>query len=287
MIVLKNFCIVSNSYKDEELKLANSISQYIRDLGGECFVVDNVDISTGEFKILDYREFPDSLECVISIGGDGTLLHAAKDLSTLDVVFVGVNKGTLGFLAEISPDNVKEAVDKLLSERFNVESRMMLKGEIIRDNRVVFVSTVLNDIVIHRGGDMAITSYDVFVNGQRLGTFEADGLILSTPTGSTAYNLSAGGPVARPDSHIIMLTPICPHTLTNRSIIFSQDDEIEVKIGKSRTPNEEKRKAAFDGDGIFNIITDDIIRISKARETTEVAKLDEGSFLQAIKDKLR
>lgn len=284
---MKNFCIVSNSYKDEELKLAKSISKYIRDLGGECFVVDNVDVSTGEFKILDYREFPDTPECVISIGGDGTLLHAAKDLSALDVVFVGVNKGTLGFLAEISPDNVKEAVDKLLNERFNVESRMMLKGEIIRDNQVVFVSTVLNDIVIHRGEDMAITSYDVFVNGQLLGTFEADGLILSTPTGSTAYNLSAGGPVARPDSHIIMLTPICPHTLTNRSIIFSQDDEIEVKIGKSRTPHEEKRKAAFDGDGIYNIITNDIIRISKARETTEVAKLDEGSFLQAIKDKLR
>lgn len=284
---MKNFCIVSNSYKDKELKLAKSTSDYIISKGGKCFVADNVDISTGDFRILDAKDFPDNLECIISIGGDGTLLHAAKDLITLDVVFVGVNKGRLGFLAEISPEHVNEAVDRLIEDRFNVESRMMLKGEIIRGNHIVFDSTVLNDIVIHRAADMAITSYEVFVNGQPLGNFEADGMILSTPTGSTAYNLSAGGPVARPDSHMIMLTPICPHTLANRSIIFSQNDEIEVKIGKSRTPNEEKRTVAFDGDGIFHIVSDDVIRISVADETTEIAKLDEGSFLQAIRDKLR
>lgn len=284
---MKNFCIVSNSYKDKQLKLAKDISEYIILKGGKCFVADNVDISTGEFRVLDAKDFPTDLECIISIGGDGTLLHAAKDLMKLDVAFAGVNKGTLGFLAEISPEHVNEAVDRLIEDRFNVESRMMLKGEIIRDNQVVFTSTVLNDIVIHRAADMAITSYKVFVNGQPLGNFEADGMILSTPTGSTAYNLSAGGPVARPDSHMIMLTPICPHTLANRSIIFSKNDVIEVKIGKSRTPKEEKRTVAFDGDGIFHIISDDIVRISMADETTKILKLDEGSFLQAIRDKLR
>ena len=220
-----------------------------------------------------------TVKCSVS-GGD-------MDLMKLDVVFVGVNKGTLGFLAEISPENVESAIDRLMDDRFNVESRMMLKGEIIRDNNVIYESTVLNDIVIHRAADMAITRYEVFVNGQLLGNFEADGIILSTPTGSTAYNLSAGGPLARPDSHLIMLTPICPHTLTNRSIIFSKNDEIEVVIGESRTPNEERRTVAFDGDGIYNIVSGDIIRISVADETTEIAKLDESSFLQAVKDKLR
>ena len=284
---MKNFCIVSNSYKDKNLKLANSISEYIISQGGKCFVSDNVDGKTGDFRILNAEDFPDDLECIISIGGDGTLLHAAKDLIMLDVVFVGVNKGTLGFLAEISPDNVRESVDRLLSDMFNVESRMMLKGEIIRNGSVIYTSAVLNDIVIHRAADMAITDYNVFVNEQPLGNFEADGIILSTPTGSTAYNLSAGGPVARPDSHMIMLTPICPHTLANRSLIFSENDEIEVKIGQSRTPNEEKRTVSFDGDGVFNVISDDIIRIRVADETTEIAKIDEGSFLQAIRDKLR
>ena len=180
---MKNFCIVSNSYKDKELNLAKKTSEYIKLKGGKCYLADNVDITTGDFRVLDANEFPKDTECVISIGGDGTLLHTAKDLMKLDVVFVGVNKGTLGFLAEISPENVESAIDRLMDDRFNVESRMMLKGEIIRDNNVIYESTVLNDIVIHRAADMAITRYEVFVNGQLLGNFEADGIILSTPTG--------------------------------------------------------------------------------------------------------
>lgn len=283
---MKNFSIITNSYKDKNQELANQISEYIKSAGGNCTVFDNVDNKTGAFRVIDSNEMPENLECVITIGGDGTLLHAAKDLRTLDVVFIGVNKGAVGFLAEIALDEIEQSIDRLMSEKFNVESRMMLKGEVVRNGKMVCGSTVLNDIVIHRGGDMAVSNYDVYVNGHLLGTFNADGIVLATPTGSTAYNLSAGGPVARPDSHMIILTPICSHTFGSRSILLSEDDEIEVVIGKSRTPNQEHRKLAFDGDGIFDIISGDRIRISKTEETTDIAKLDEGSFLQVIKDKL-
>ena len=283
---MKKFCVVTNSYKDKQLKIANEISDYIYKNGGKCIIIDNVDSNTGDFKILSVQDVPEDVECVISIGGDGTLLHAAKDFIDLDAVFVGVNKGTLGFLAEISPDEINTALDKLLNNQFQIESRMMLYGEVRRSGTIVYSSIVLNDIVIHRGDDLAITDYEVMVNGDMLGTYQADGIILSTPTGSTAYNLSAGGPVARPDSHMIMLTPICPHTLANRSIIFSKNDKIEVKIGQCRTPNAERRKAAFDGDGIFNIISGDVICICGAEKAAKIAKIDEGSFLQAIKDKL-
>lgn len=283
---MKKFCVVTNSYKDQKLKIAYAIADYIRKEGGECSIIDKIDAITGNFKILSLNDVSKDTECVISIGGDGTLLHAAKELIDLDVVFVGVNKGNLGFLAEISPDSICSALDKLLNDQFHVESRMMLKGEIIRNHALIYTSIVLNDIVIHRGDELAITDYDVFVNGDMLGTYQADGIILSTPTGSTAYNLSAGGPVARPDSHMIMLTPICPHTLANRSLILSRNDKIEVKIGQCRTPNEERRKVAFDGDGIFNIVSGDRIRISEAKRFTKIAKIDESSFLQAIKDKL-
>lgn len=283
---MKNFGIITNSYKDEKRKLANQISDYIKSKGGNCAVFDNVDSETGDYRIIDVKEMPENLEGVITIGGDGTLLHAAKDLRTLDVAFIGVNKGAVGFLAEISLDEIEQSIDRLINDEFNVESRMMLKGEVIRDNKVVYTSTVLNDVVIHRGGDMAVSNYDVYVNDHLLGAFVGDGVILSTPTGSTAYNLSAGGPVARPDSRMIIMTPICSHTIGNRSILLSQNDEIEVVIGKSRTPNEEQRKLAFDGDGIFNIISGDRIRISKTEETTKIAKLDESSFLQVVKDKL-
>ncbi|MFQ9515544.1 MAG: NAD(+)/NADH kinase [Eubacterium sp.] len=283
---MKNFCIVTNSYKDEKEKLAKKIAEYIRQAGGVCTIKNNVDGNTGEYKVIKAEKLSDNLECIITIGGDGTLLHAAKDLLELDVVFVGVNKGTLGFLAEISPEELETALDKLLQDEFNVESRMMLKGQVIRNGNVVYRATVLNDIVIHRGGDIAMSAYNVYVNGQLLSTYAADGIILSTPTGSTAYNLSAGGPVARPDSHMIIVTPICPHTISTRSILLSRNDEIEVEVGACKKPGEEHRKLAFDGDGIFNIVSGDRIRISEALETTEIAKLDEGSFLQVIKDKL-
>ncbi len=284
---MKSFCIVTNSYKDKKLKLADKISQYIQKKGGNCIIVDNVDEYTGEFKVLQAKDMPENLECVISIGGDGTLLHAAKDLMELDAVFVGVNKGTLGFLAEISPENIEKSIDRLMEGRYHVEERMMLKGEVIRNGRIVYTSTVLNDIVVHRGGDIAVISYDVCVNGRLLGNYQADGVVLSTPTGSSAYNLSAGGPIARPDSDMIILTPICPHTVANRSILLSRKDEIDIIIGESRIPNEENRKLAFDGDGIYHIISGDCIRVSAALETTKIAKLDEESFLQAIRDKLR
>lgn len=283
---MKVFGVVTNSYRDIKLNTAKKVREYLTDKGADCTIIDNVDDKTGEFKVLNKNELPANLECAISIGGDGTLLHAAKDLLDMDIVFVGVNKGTLGFLAEISPENLYDALDRLLDDKFNVESRMMLKGEIIRDRECIYTSTVLNDIVVHRGADLAISDYDVYVNGQMLGSYHADGLIFATPTGSTAYNLSAGGPVARPDSHMIMLTPICPHTLANRSILLSSNDSIEVKIGQCRAYNDETRVVAFDGDGIFKVVSGDIIRISKAISTTEIVKLDEGSFLQVIKDKL-
>ena len=284
---MNKFCIVTNSNKDQNKDISNKISKYIVEQGGLCHVIDNVNQQTGEYKVLDVNEVPTGTQCIISIGGDGTLLHAAKDLIDLDVVFVGVNKGNLGFLAEISPDFIKESIDKLLNDNFNVESRMMLKGKVMRNNQEVFSSVVLNDIVIHRGGDLAITDYQVFVNDEFLGNYQADGILLATPTGSTAYNLSAGGPVARPDSKMIILTPICPHTLANRTLLLSKSDVIDVKIGKSRTPNEESRKVAFDGDGIFNIVAGDIVSIRKAKKVTKIAKLDESSFLQAIKDKIK
>lgn len=283
---MKNFCIVTNSYKDEKEMLAKKIAAYIESSGGVCEIKDNVDNITGEYKVINAEELSENLECVITIGGDGTLLHTAKDLLELDVVFIGVNKGRLGFLAEISPKKIDSAMERLVQDDFYVESRMMLKGELIREDKTIITSTVLNDIVIHRGGDMAISNYNVYVNDRLLGTYLADGIILSTPTGSTAYNLSAGGPVARPDSHMIILTPICPHTIGTRSILLSRDDEIEIEIGESRKQGEEYRKLAFDGDGVLNIISGDRIRISEAEETTEIAKLDEGSFLQVIKDKI-
>ncbi len=283
---MKKYAIITNKYKDEKEQLARQISDYIVAKGGECSLFNNVDDETGEYRIVNHMDLPEDVECVITVGGDGTLLHAAKDLKSKDVVFIGVNKGTLGFLAEIHQDQMEEAVDRLFADDFHVESRMMLEGEVIRQGKVVYSGNVLNEIVIHRGGDFAVTTLDVFVNNQLLGKYKADGIILATPTGSTAYNLSAGGPVAMPDSKMILLTPICPHTIGNMSIIFSKKDVFEICVGQAKHPKIERRNVSFDGDSIFDIISGDIIRVRKAKEETKIAKLDDSSFLQAIKDKI-
>lgn len=283
---MKNFAIITNRFKDEKNILANKIADYIMSKGGVCSIHNIVDETSQKFREINVNEVSENLECVITIGGDGTLLHAAKDLESRDVSFIGVNKGMLGFLAEISHDELKESIERLLSDDFNVESRMMLNGEIIRNGKIIYSENVLNDIIIHRGEDMAVITFDVYVNGQLLGKYTADGLILATPTGSTAYNLSAGGPLARPDSHMIIMTPICPHSIGNRSIIFSEEDVMEVHIGPAKQPNKECRKVCFDGDSVEDIVTGDVIRIQSAKEQTKIIKLNESSFLQAIKDKL-
>ncbi len=283
---MKNYAIISNRYKDEKGQLAKQVSDEIVKKGGKCYLFNNVDDATGEYRIINHNDIPKEVECVITIGGDGTLLHAAKDLKSKDVVFVGVNKGTLGFLAEVNQNQIEEAIDRLFEDDFQMESRMMLEGEVIRDGKTVYSGNVLNEIVIHRGGDFAVTNLEVFVNNQLLGNYTADGMILATPTGSTAYNLSAGGPVARPDSKMIIMTPICPHTIGNMSIIFSQKDVLEIYVGPPKHLKIERRNVCFDGDSIFDIISGDVIRVRKAKEETKIAKLDDSSFLQAIKDKI-
>ena len=283
---MNKFAIITNKYKDEKQQLAKNIAAYIEQNGGKCSIHNNVDECTGEYREIPHKEIPEGVECVITIGGDGTLLHAAKDLKSKDVVFIGVNKGTLGFLAEIHQDQVEEAMNRLLKNQFHVESRMMLEGEVIRKDEVVFRGNVLNEIVIHRGRDFSVTTLEVFVNQQMLGRYSADGMIYSTPTGSTAYNLSAGGPVARPDSKMIIMTPICPHSIGGRSIIFSKKDVLETVIGPAKHPNIEGRTVIFDGDSVFELVSGDIIRVQMAVEETKIAKLDDSSFLQAIKDKI-
>lgn len=283
---MKNFCVITNSYKDENCKLAEKISDYICEKGGNCIVLNSVDETTGEYRVISESEVPSDLECAIAIGGDGTLLHTAKDLENLDIVFIGVNKGNMGFLAEINQREVETSIDKLLNDEFQVDSRMMLNGVIKRHEEVIYSGNVLNDIVIHRGGDLSISDYKVYVNGNFLVEYQADGLIISTPTGSSAYNLSAGGPVANPTSEMIILTPICPHSFGSRSIIFTKEDHLVVELAPSRTPNAEKRKAAFDGDKDFTVISGDRIEISAASVSTKIARLDEESFIQVIKNKL-
>lgn len=181
------------------------------------------------------------------------------------IPLLGINLGTLGFLAEVDRQSVYQALDKLMRGDYEVEERMMLSGTVYRGNQVIGSDLALNDIVIGREGPLRVVRFKNFVNNEYLNSYNADGIILSTPTGSTGYSLSVGGPIVSPSGTMIIMTPIAPHTLNSRSIVFPAEDVITVEVGKGRHEDQEKAVAAFDGDAVIHLVTGDRIVIRKGR----------------------
>lgn len=282
---MKNFCIITNSSKDNEYKLSNRIKKYLEGTGANC-TIDTGNNDGHNYRYTNPDNISEDVQCVITIGGDGTLLQAAHDLVSKDVVFLGINKGNLGFLAETGAEGIEETLDRLISDDIKIEKRMMLKGRIVRNHKVIYESVALNDIVIHRNGGIRVSDYNVFVNDLFLNEYHADGVIIATPTGSTAYNLSAGGPIVEPDANLLMLTPICAHSINGRSIILSSRDKIAVEVCPPRNHKDDNSMVAFDGYSPLELQENDIVTIEKAEVWMKLAKLDDSSFLQILKNKM-
>lgn len=272
---MKHFYIITNSIKDPGLKFTEEVCAQIRAHGAEAV--------PGHL----HPEIPEDTDFVLVLGGDGSVLQAAARLGDRHIPVLGVNLGTLGYLAEIEKKNFPAALEQLLSGDYMLEERMMLDG-ICPDagGNTPRVHTALNDVVFVRKGPLRIENYYVYVNGQFLNSFNADGIIVSTPTGSTAYNLSAGGPIVEPSARIILMTPICPHTLNNRSIVLSAQDQVEVRIGRTSTESCLEAEADFDGSDSVTLRTGDRVQISQSKRTLCVAKLSRRSFLETLHKKL-
>ena len=176
------------------------------------------------------EDIPAQVDLIIVLGGDGTLISVARQVGKLSVPIVGVNLGRLGFLTEITRDELPDMLERLIAGDYQVTDRMMLDSYIYRDGEVVGNYTVLNDIVINKGALARIIDMDTYVDGRRLSSFKADGLIISTPTGSTGYSLAAGGPIIYPEINSLLITPICPHMLTNRPIVVWSRSIIEIQV---------------------------------------------------------
>ena len=193
---MKNFLIITNYYKDSEARLTNRIKEYIEKKGGSCSTFFSSGETPGEAA--PHREdIPENTQGVLVLGGDGTLIRAAAALVKSRLPLIGVNLGTLGYLCELEEKDVFAAVDKLMKDDYMVEERMMLGGYGIKGGEILPADIALNDVVIHRTGALSVVNLIVYVNGEYLNTFRADGIIISTPTGSTGYNMSAGGQIGR------------------------------------------------------------------------------------------
>lgn len=268
---MKTFHIYTNQMKDKDGSTTAYIQQYLTKKGCVCKAcADN------------------SVEGIIVLGGDGTMLRAAGEYLGMNIPLIGVNLGTLGYLAEVEKDQIATALDSLIADRYEVESRMMLSGIPVISGSSMAPMIALNDIVITRKGALHVINFKIYVNGQLLSTYSADGMIFSTPTGSTAYNLSAGGPIVEPRARLIMMTPVCSHTLANnRTIILSEDDVIDIEIAEYKTGEKQEVYASFDGRHPVNLNEGDKIRIIRSDKVTKILKLSEVSFLETLQKKMR
>lgn len=283
---MDKFCVITNRDKDDNLKLTNEIVNYIRRNNKECILLERFESQSKETSFTDSKQIPVDTECAIVLGGDGTIIQAAFDLLGKNIPILGVNLGTLGFLAETEKNEIFIALEKLFHNKYKLESRIMLQGNIYSSNEEIYSGVALNDIVISRSGFSRIISVCIYVNGDLVDRYRGDGVIISTPTGSTGYSLSCGGPVVKPDSQTMIITPISPHSLQARTIVVSSEDKIKVKIEKSKKTQEEEAIATFDGRQAILLHTEDEIDISKSKEVTQLIKINNTSFFEILRTKI-
>lgn len=281
---MKHFYLIANEVKDPQGIYTERITAYLEAHGGRVTYIGNADC-IGIDEVFRGQQSDGRAECVLVLGGDGTLLRAAHNMMDKDIPLLGINLGTLGYLAEVEIGSMEPALDKLLADDFTREERMMLAGQVKKKERSE-ENFALNDIVISRCGSLQILTFHIYVNGRFLNSFSADGMIVATPTGSTGYNMSAGGPVVEPSANLLLLTPICPHTLSTRSIVLAPEDEVRIEIPRGRDGRLQSVEANFDGSHKIGLETGDSIVVSKAVKTTGILKLNTESFLEVLNKKM-
>ncbi len=278
---MDRFCIVTNRNKDKDLRLTNYIKDYLERNGKSCVIAKE---RTEENPLLVTRNhlsvIPEDSELCIVLGGDGTMLQAARSVAYMDIPLVGVNLGTMGFLAEIEENTLDNALERILNGDYEIEDRMMLRGALEGKK-----DYSLNDIIISKYQGIATISYNIWVNDQFLYSYSADGLVIATPTGSTGYNMSAGGPVIEPLANMILLTPICPHAFNSRSLVFSPGTRIVVELARGHDGQKQQAIACFDGNGTQLMESGDKIEIKMSKKTTKILRLNKVSFVDAISKK--
>ena len=287
---MKHFLIYTNTHKDKNLSTTGHIREYLETKGQRVTVWADESRWREKQGTEDREEVLQAVsgdvDCMVVLGGDGTVLQAARDARRLNIPIIGVNLGTLGYMTEIEPDGLEEALDRLIAGDYQQESRMMLKGTAFLPEGRTEEGWALNDIVISRSGSLQIIKFNIYVNGQFLHDYDADGVIVTTPTGSTGYNLSAGGPLVEPKAKVILVTPICPHTLNQRSIILSPEDVVDIEILQGREGRTQTVEVNFDGSHIIPLRTGDRVRIVKSERSTEFIQLNRVSFLEVLHKKM-
>ena len=229
----------------------------------------------------DFAEIGERADLAIVLGGDGTMLNAARQLARFDVPLVGVNQGRLGFLTDIARDDMLTCLDGLLGGKFSTEYRMLLAAEVVRGGQSIASNLALNDVVVDKGSIGRLIEFELFIDREFIYSLRSDGLIVSTPTGSTAYSLSADGPILHPQVFGMALVPLCPHSLTNRPILVSDRNEIEIRIVRATDS-----RVHFDGQVTFDLLPEDLVRIRRSDSSICLLHPPGYSYFSMLRQKL-
>jgi NAD+ kinase len=286
---MKRVGIIAKQNKPEAVSIAKNLVDWLGPRKVELYIEEEMAkllspiLSAAHVNCIDRKDIPRHVEMIIVLGGDGTLLSVARQVWNRNIPILGVNLGGLGFLTETHTEELHRLLDRVLEGDFQTDEREVLDASVIRRDERVAEFTILNDAVINKGALARIIELEATVNGEYLSTFRSDGLIISTPTGSTAYNLSAGGPIVYPSLHTIIITPICPHTLTNRPIIVPDDVLIRVLL-KSK---HQEVILTLDGQQGFPLDFEDLVEVKKAEGRILLIKSPYRHYFEVLREKLR
>ena len=274
--------ILARTDKPQSAALVRSLAEALAGRGVEVLLEKNTAALTGSPGV-DDRQLASSCDLLLVLGGDGTILRALHRMQGAAPPIFGINVGSLGFLTGVSGEDWSLAVDSIAAGDFQLSSRTLLRVELERDGRIVETFTGLNDAVVSRGHHSQLIKVEVRIDGEELSVYHADGLIVATPTGSTAYSMSAGGPLLLPDSACLVITPICPHVLTTRSTVVADTAQLELRLvspGPGVTVN-------VDGQEIREFGPADLLRVSRAEEKLRLATLPGRTFSGVLREKLK
>lgn len=286
---MKRIGIIAKQNKPEAVTISRQLIEWLKPKGVEVYLEEGLGKAVTLHKTFPVQntvkreEIPAQVELIIVLGGDGTLLSVARLVGHHQVPILGVNLGGLGFLTEITLDELYQVLERILEGDFTADERVVLNTAVIRRGERLTEFMVLNDAVINKGALARIIDLETTINGEYLTTFKSDGLIISTPTGSTAYNLSAGGPIVYPSLHCIIITPICPHTLTNRPIMIP-DDVVVRAVLKSK---QQEVVLTLDGQQGFILEFEDVVEVKKAQGKILLIKSPYRHYFELLREKLK
>ncbi len=267
------------------LQTVEQVAALLQKLGAEVFVEQEAAVGfKGKAQTLSLAALPKQIQLLIVVGGDGNLLHAARSMSIHQIPLIGVNRGQLGYLTDLSPDDLEAPLKTILAGKYTLEQRFLLEGRVLRQNASEYgIGSALNDIVLFPGDVAQLIEFEMHINGQFVYSQRSDGLIIATPTGSTAYALSAGGPIIAPHLNAMVLVPKLPHTLTSRPVVIDADSQIEIRLADY---NKTAPRLSYDGQTHVNLDLTDRIFIRRQAEPLQLLHPEGYDYYSVWRQKL-